>query len=168
MATIQGLMSAQITDAIGITATTDAFIEIDDSKTIAQLQSDVLSWANAVEALSQGNLTRYEVRTITDVTPVSAASGDVEKGVLFNFNNATDPYAQGYWIPDLNPAIQTSTGQIDLSNVDVAAFVTFMTTAHTVITVVTKGVRALTALRDALVSFRKRRKPESRRTKVTP
>lgn len=168
MATIQGLMSAQITDQIGVTATTDAFVTIDDSKTVAQLQADVLSWANAVEALSQGNLTKYEVRTITDVVPVSAAGGDVEKGSLFNFDNASDPYASGYWIPDINPAIQTSSGQIDLTNTDVAAFITFMTTAHTAITVVTKGVRALTALRDALVSFRKRRKPESRRTRVTP
>src|SRR5215471_7432286 len=147
MATVQGIVSVQITDAIGITATTNYFVTMDDSKTIAQLDSDVLSLANAEEALSQGNLTEYRVSIIKTVTPVSAAAGDVEKGGLFNFDNASDPYAQGYWIPDVNPAILDANGRIDLTNVDVAAFITFLTTAHTVVTVVTKGVRALTALR---------------------
>jgi len=165
MATLNGLLSAQITDTYGITATTDAFITIDDTKTIAQLNADALSWANTIQSLSQGNLTQYSAKIIVEETPGGPASGDVEKGGLFNFNNATDPYAQGYWIPDISPSVLDANGLIDLANVDVAAFITFLTTAHTVITVVTKGVRALTALKDALISFRKKRKPLSRKTK---
>ena len=165
MATVLGLVSVQITDAIGITGTTDYFIEADDSKTIAQLMADALSLANAEDAISQGNLTEYSVKLIVPVTPGGAASGDIEKGGLFNFNNASDPYAQGYFVPDIAPSVLDAQGRIDLSNVNVTAFITFLTTAHTVITVVTKGVRALTALKDALVSFRKHRKALTRRTK---
>jgi hypothetical protein len=165
MATLQGLMTAHIVDAYGIDATTTAFVEIDDTKTVAQLQTDVHDWAIATSGLSQGNLGGYGVDVFTAVAPGGPAVGDVEKGGLFNFDNATDPYAEGYWIPDIAPAILNANGLIDLTNVGVTDWITFMTTAHTVITVVTKGVRALTALRDALISFRKRRKPLSRKTK---
>jgi hypothetical protein len=165
MATQQGLLSAQVTDTYGITATTEAFITIDDTKTVAQLLADAGGWALLVQELSQGSVKKFSVTVEAPLLEAVTAAGDVEKGGLFNFNNATDPYAQGYWIPDISPAVLNSQGLIDLSNSNVEAFITFMTTAHTAITIVTKGVRALTALRDALISFRKHRKPLSRRTK---
>jgi len=164
MATRQGLLSARFVDAYGITATTDAFITIDDTKTIAQLMTDVETWKNDTQFLSQGDCNEFSVRIIEVPSP-SSADGDIEKGGLFNFDNATDPYAQGYWIPDIAPDVLDANGLIDLSNTHVTDWITFMTTAHTVITVVTKGVRALTALRDALISFRKHRKPLARKTK---
>lgn len=165
MATQQGILSAQVTDAIGITATTDAFVEIDDTKTVAQLLSDALDYADTVQGLSQGNVTEYSVKVLVRITPGGPAAGDVEKGALFNFNNASDPYAQGYWIADVSPSILDTNGLINLTNTNVTNFITFMTTAHTVITVVTKGVRALSSLRDALISFRKHRKALTRKTK---
>jgi hypothetical protein len=158
-------MSATVVDTYGISATTDAFVTIDDTKTVAQLITDVGAWALLTQELSQGKLDQYRITVIG--TPVSppAAAGDVEKGALFNFNNASDPYAQGYWIPDVKPSVLNASGLVDLSNTTVIDFVAFMTTAHTVITVVTKGVRALTTLKDALISFRKHRKSLERRTK---
>ena len=168
MATQQAVMSAQVTDTYGITATTDAFITIDDSKTVAQVIAEVGGWALLVQELSQGSVKEYSFRVIAPTVSPSTAAGDVEKGGLFNFLNASDPYAQGYWIPDIAPAVLNSQGLIDLTNTDVNAFIAFMTTAHTAITVVTKGVRALTALKDALISFRKHRKPLERRTTEVP
>lgn len=165
MATRTGLLSAEVTDTYGIAATTDAFIELDDTKTIAQLVTDMDSWLTEVQGLTQGIVSRGYVRINTDLTFGGSPAGDVEKGGLFNFDNASDPYAQGYWIPDISPSVLTAQGLIDLTNASVTSFITFMTTAHTVITVVTKGVRALTALRDALISFRKKRKPLTRKTK---
>jgi len=168
MATILGVASIKIVDAYGIAATTDYFVEVDDTKTIAQLMGDLGTLGGLEQGLSQGNVVERNVKLQATITPGGPATGDVEKGALFNFNNASDPYAQGYWIPDVAPSVLNAQGLIDLSNVNVSDFVTFMTTAHTAITVVTKGVRALTALRDALISFRERRNPLSRKTKETP
>lgn len=164
MATVNGGVSVEVTDTYGITATTFYNITADDTKTIAQLITDIASLGTAQQNLSQGATTRVRVQLEAPGFGGTPA-GDIEKGALFNFSNATDIYATGFLVPDVNPAILDSNGLVDLSNTDVSGFITFLTTAHTVITVVTKGVRALTALKDALIAFRKHRKPLSRKTK---
>jgi len=165
MATRNGVVSIGVADAYGIEATTPYFVTIDDTKTVAQLMTDVLDLVEQETLLTQGDLNQASVTIVALSGSTSSALGDVEKGALFNFSNASDSYATGYWIPDVNPVILNSSGLIDLTNADVTAFITWLTTAHTVITVVTKGVRALTSLKDALISFRKHRKPLSRKTK---
>jgi|SRR5712664_1036553 len=166
MATLQGLVSVRFIDQYGITGSLPFFVTIDDTKTVAQLMTDVASLASDTEALSQANEYRTEVTIVQDPgsTPVPGV-GDIEKGGLFNFSNVTDDYKQGYLIPDINPAVLNANGLIDLTNTDVTTWVAYLTTAHTVITVVTKGVRALSGLVDALIAFRKHRKPLSRKTK---
>ena len=166
MATVQGIISTHIQDQYGITATAPVFVTIDTTKTIDQLITDATTYESDVQALSQGTVVKTTVLIDAHVVLApSLGAGDIEKGALFNFTNATDPYVQGYLIPDVNPAILNAQGLINLTNTSVTNFITFMTTAHTVITVVTKGVRALNALKDALLAFRKHRKPLSRKTK---
>ena len=164
MALVNGTISIEVTDALGISGTTLYNITADDTKTIAQLMTDVLGLVDVQQPLSQGATQRGKV-TLSTAEIGGTPAGDIEKGVLFNFNNATDAYASGFFVPDVNPAILNSSGLVDLTNTEVTAFITFLTTAHTVIVIVTKGVRALTALKDALIAFRKHRKPLSRRTK---
>lgn len=162
----QGLFSLAMVDKYGIEGNTQSFVEIDDTKTVAQLLADLSSWSDVVAPLSQAVGTRerviLEVPTGNDPT---TAVGDIEKGTLWNFGNASTTYAQGMWIPDVNPSILNSSGLVDLSNVNVTAFITFMTTVHTAVTLVTKGLQALSNLIDVLISFRKHRKPLARKTK---
>lgn len=166
MATILGVMSARVQDQYGISATAPVNVSVDDTKTVAQLMTDVATYGTDLAALTQGIVSEATVKLIhTTGADPATASGDVEKGALFNFNNGSDPYAYGVTIPDVNLSILNAQGLVDLTNSSVTAFITFMTTAHTAITVVTKGVRALTSLRDALIAFRKHRKPLERKTK---
>lgn len=167
MAEIQGLVSCVVRDQYGIDSSVPLFVQIDDSKTIAQLNTDALAFRNDLNAITQGSVYKTTVTIFTDEIAPTDGAGDIEKGGLFNFNNGTDPYATGVWVPDINPSVLNSSGLIDLTNSDVVTFVTWLTTAHTVIQAVTKGVRALTSLRDALISFRKHRKPLERKTKET-
>jgi hypothetical protein len=166
MAAVNAVMSAHIVDRYGIPGQSAAFISIDDTKTVAQLATDVGSYVNEIQNLTDGAVVKGSVliELPGSGTLPSAAIGDIEKGGLFNFNNATDSYAQGQLVPDISHLVLNGAGLIDLTNVNVTNFITFMTTAHTAITIVTKGVRALTALRDALISFRKHRKPLTRKT----
>lgn len=166
MATRPGIFTVGVVDKLGIVGTAPVMVEIDDSKTLSQVITDLSLYAGKVAALSQG-VTTYSKVTVKLETgnDTSTALGDIEKTAVFNFANASDAYAQAAIIPDVNPSILNVDGKIDLTNADVTAFVTFMTSVHTAITVVTKGVRALTALIDALISFRKHRKPLTRKTK---
>lgn len=166
MAEIPALFSATVVDAYGIPGQIRVNVEVDDTKTIAQLNTETASWASSLAPLTQGIITKvkFEIINETGVDPAGAV-GDIEKGALFNFSNATDAYAYGVLIPDVNPSILNTAGLVDLTNTDVTAFVSLLTTAGTVITAVTTGVRALTGLIDALISFRKHRKPLTRKTK---
>lgn len=167
MANIQGVVSAHIVDGYGIPGQAPIFVTIPDTATLAQLATDVVSYVNLVHGVTDGVITEATVKLILpgDGTRPVTATGDIEKGGLFNFANGTDSYAQGFLVPDISHLVLNSAGLIDLTNINVTNLITFLTTAHTAITVVTKGVRALTSLIDALVAFRKHRKPLSRKTK---
>jgi hypothetical protein len=165
MAIHEGLMTVAFADAYGIPASEAFPVTYDDTKTIAQLMTDVHTGAGYMSLLSQGHQYKASITLFDNLVAPGVGLGDIEKGGLFNFNNASDDYATGVVVPDIAPAVLNASGLIDLTNVDVTNWVTWMTTAHTVIQVVTKGVRALTTLRDALISFRKHRKPLARKTK---
>jgi len=161
---LNGLISVETTDTYGITGTTNYNATVDDTKTVAQMMTDLNTIVSAQQVLSQGATTKGSIRVELSGLGGTPA-GDIEKGALFNFSNATDPYATGFFIPDVNPSILDGNGLVDLTNSDVTAFIAALTTAHTCIVIVTKGVRALTALKDALIAFRKHRKPLERKTR---
>lgn len=168
MAVYQGSASVIIEDQYGITGQSQVTVTVDDATTMAQLATWANDYAGVVGDgnMTQGKALRCEVRLIfaeglDTTTPV----GDIEKGGLFNFGNATDSFLQGVLVPDINPAVLNSNGLIDLTNTTVTDYISFITTVTTGITVVTKGLRALSALVDALITFRKHRKPLSRKTK---
>lgn len=169
MATILGVLSVHVQDEYGIVGTSPVFVEVDDTKTVAQTATDALAYMGQVQGVTQGTVVRttLQLDIYTNPSP-SLGTGDIEKGALFNFNNASDPYATGILVPDVNPSVLDANGLIDLSNGSITSFIAWITTAHTAITVITKGVRALTALRDALITFRKHRKPLSRKTIEKP
>jgi hypothetical protein len=158
-------MTAHIVDKYGIPGQATVTISIDDTKTVAQLLTDLGTYSGDIAPMTAGVIVKesilLEVPTGNDPT---LAAGDIEKGALFNFNNASTTFATGVLIPDVSPSILNANGLVDLTNANVTAFIAFMTTVHTVITVVTKGLQALTTLRDALIAFRKHRKPLSRKT----
>lgn len=166
MALLPAIFSATVVDSYGIPGQILVNVEVDDTKTLAQLSTELASWASDMAPLTQGIITKVTFKLVneTGVDP-STATGDIEKSGVFNFSNATDAYAYPVLIPDVNPAILNAAGTIDLTNTDVTTFISLLTTAGTVITAVTKGVRTLTGLIDALVAFRKHRKPLSRKTK---
>jgi len=169
MSIVLGVLSVHVQDAYGIVGTSPVFVEMDDTKTLANVVTDGLAYMGQVQGVTQGTVvkTTLLVDVYTNPAP-SLGAGDIEKGALFNFNNASDPYATGYLVPDVNPSVLDGAGLIDLSNGSITSYIAWLTTAHTAITVVTKGVRALTALRDALITFRKHRKPLSRKTTEKP
>lgn len=166
MALLPATASFTIVDDYGISGQAFMNVKYDDTKTLAQLNTQLASDASTVAALSQGIITHvsFTITQETGVDPTSAV-GDIEKGAIFNYDNTVDPYAYGILIPDVSPSILNADGLVDLANADVTAFESMITTAGTVLTYTDEGTNDLTGLRDTLITFRKHRKPLTRKTK---
>lgn len=167
MATIYGTVSVDVIDAYGITGQLMLNVEIPDTATLAQLATDVAALVASTQAMSQGIATKATTRLTYAGSGDSPADalGDIEKGALFNLKNGTDAYLYGALVPDPSTAILNGAGLVDLTSTPVTDFISLLTTAHPAITYITKGARPLTALNDALITFRKHRKPLARKTK---
>jgi len=166
MADVLATVSYTWVDKYGIPASTLFNIKVADSKTLAQIQTQIAADLTVTNALSQGVpiSSTFSLRVLTEIDP-STAVGDVEKTALFNFDNGTDAYAYGVDIPDVNPSILDVNGLVDFTNADVTAFIDQLTSAGTAYSYTEEAGNPLTAARDALISFRKHRKQLSRKTK---
>ena len=167
MANYVGVMSAKILDRYGIPGTSPITIKVADTETVAQLATTAADFVTVVQDVTDGVVADCVV-TLTfpgSGEALDSGTGDIEKGGLFNFTNAETPYLWGILIPDLAASVLSSGGLIDLANTSITALIDYVTTSHGGVTVVNKGLEALTALADALITFRKHRKPLSRKTK---
>lgn len=164
MATVRGIATVHYADFYGIKGQSMYNVNVDDTQTLSAIGTTLFALRDVVNPLSQAENVLVTLRLDyagSGGTPV----GDIEKGALFNFNNNTDVYATGELVPDVNPAILNPQGLIDLANTAVVNFVNFIKGTHTGLIVTTKEGNALANLKDALITFRKHRKPLSRKTK---
>lgn len=167
MATRFGHVSLQLLDKLGVTVSTPIYIDIDDTKTVAALLGDAQALAGAVDAVTDSQITEVRVSIVGPLPGAGksspASTAENERTGLFNFSQTGSPYKYAVAIPAIKEAAIVN-GKIDLSNTDVANLITVLTTAGTVITAVSTAIKTLVALIDALISFRKHRKAESRRS----
>lgn len=90
------------------------------------------------------------------------AGSRVEQTGLFNFLNASSKYKFGLDIPGLADDKIAATGKINLADTDVANLISALTSSFTGGIFANTSLYPLTALADALLSFRKRRKQLAR------
>jgi len=167
MATYEGLLSASLHDAIGVPSTTNLYLKIPDTVTVANLATFVQDYSAVLDPITGAQIDRMDIKInlpFSGAKSAPVAGSEVEKTGLFNFEQAGSFYKFGIDIPAIAASVLTSGGLIDLTNTDIQAWITFLGTVTAGITVVSKFLNALVALLDALISFRKHRKQESRRT----
>lgn len=170
MATYLALLSAELHDATGVPASALQYIEVPDTATVAQLQSLVQAYSAVLDPLTDAQIDRINVKLdlpFSGAKSSPVAGSIVERTGLFNFEQASSVYKYGVDVPAISSSVLMSDGRIDLSNSIVTNWVSFLETAHTAITFVSKFANAIVRLIDVLVSFRKHRKQESRRTLET-
>jgi hypothetical protein len=155
------ILSATIQDAEGILATNKIYVDLDDTKTIAQLRTDGHSYLEALDNITDGQIIRAHVAVpialggTVKTSPV--AGSNVESTGLFNFSQVSSAYKEGVDVPAIAQATIVS-GHIDLTNTDIQNWINFITVASSVVTVVSKFNNVLQALLDALRTFRKHRR----------
>lgn len=171
MANLLVQSSIQQVDYLGVPVTHDIFLQVADTVTLATLSSTLASYQALYDAVTGAQLTKNQVHITIPLTgglKSSPVDGDEnEMTGLFNFSMTGSTYKNGIDVPGIKNLLITN-GKIDLSNAAITAWVTWLTTAHTSIQAVSKFVLTLVGLLDALISFRKHRKAESRRSLETP
>jgi len=150
MATQYGIASISITDDLGVTASHDVFVSLDDSTTLASILTQVNAYLTLVKPLTDGksNSARLTVQFEPTDFNASAATGKaIDTTGLFTFAQASSPYKFSVDIPAIADAVITN-GKIDASNADVAAWVEWWASAHS-------GVRGITKFRNNTAGFLK-------------
>lgn len=168
MASIFGHFSYQMLDNLGVTVSAPIYFTADDTKTIAQLVGDAQAAGTQMDAVSDSAIQKVTIElTAPNLTGTWKASpattAENERTGLFNFSQAASPYKYGVDVPAIAESLIVN-GKINLAATSVVNFINFLTTAGTVVTYVSTAIKALLALIDALLSFRKHRKPETRRS----
>lgn len=167
MATVFGHASVQFLDKLGVTVSSPYYLNIDDTKTLAAISTEVASLISSLDAISDSQITganlQVEITLPGGLKSAPADTAENERTALFNFSQSGSPYRFGVDVPAIADS-KIANGKVDLTDTNIQDFITLLKTAGTNLTYVSTAIKALVALIDALLSFRKHRKAETRRS----
>jgi len=157
--------SYTLLDGLGSHASMVIYAKADPTKTLTNILADWETFAALIDLIVGGQILHGQVRLLTAPSGSEKSSpgstSRVEQTGVFDFPNATNSRIFGEAVPSLADSVIVG-GQIDLTDTNVANFVTAMSTATANSEPTTNQFLVLTALRDAFLSFRKHRKQLSR------
>lgn len=167
MALVQALLSVRYTDPIHVPASTPMYIEVDDSKTIAEvitkMQADLLIWKGLTDDGIDGFSVSLEADTSATATP--AADANSEQGLLVNFNQANSKYAFGVWVAGVKDTLIVN-GKVVITDPAIGAFEGMIDAIGGTYEYFSKFYNKLDTLRDAAEAFRKLRRRAEKITKA--
>lgn len=168
MANIRGSYSVSLVDYLGVPASFLIFWEGADTLTLADLETVFNNFNTLLQNVAGGKGLKT---TISFDGPTAGWSGDpvagdeAEKTGLFNYSQTGSTYRYGIDVPTIREDVIVD-GKIDQTNSSVTAFEAWFTAAHSGVTPKSAYNLVLAALRDTLITFRKRRKAENHRSLV--
>lgn len=167
MATLFGHLSVQIQDALGVVASVPYYLEYQDTATIAEINTAAAGILTVLDTATDGQIisASFDLAVpLPTVKTAPVAGSEVERGGLLNFRQQAVKYRFGVLIPAL-AATAIVNGKIDLSSGSpVTAFINLIETIGGDLDWISTGGRLLSTFSDALITFRKHRKAESRRS----
>lgn len=164
--TQEAQFSYTVMDEIGVKAAITEYLLIDPTMTVTQLAALWQSNELLIDAVVGGQILhgKAELVLVPDGGKGSPVAGSrVEQTGLFTLGNASNPRSFGQDFPAWADT-KISGGHIPLADTDVAALVTALTTPATLSEFTTNQFLVLAALRQTAITFRKRRRLESRLT----
>lgn len=170
MAVVYTQFSLTFRDGLGTEQATQAYFELDDTRTLADLNTAYSDWVAAMAAVSDAKPTRAQIKVqpfyTTPATP-NLAKSRVEQVGVFNFeDNGVVPRRWALNVPGLAAGVLNG-DRIDLGNADVSTLTNLMT-SYIGATFLNSHGQPLTALADAFVTFHKDRKQLQRSSFETP
>lgn len=169
MATIVGSLSFTGEDSLGVPTNYNQDFSFDDAKTAANISTFANDAFDHFTPTSDAAWTKIAVTLYPVVNnPTTALGGsEAERVGLFNLSQASGRFKYGVPTESIAQTLITN-GKIDLSASAVTNWIAYLTAAHSGFTLISKAALALVALIDALISFRKKRKLEERRSFEIP
>lgn len=167
--------SASIVDGLGTKATTTSYGVVPDTVTLAGIMTAQGAWVAALDGVTDGAITGSSVTIVSGplATDKGAGAGKptldsrVEQTGVVNYTNGVNTHPWGEAIPALANATITS-GKLDLANAAVIAFNAILTGALAGGNYTNPYLQAITGIKDAILSFRERRKQLQRSSYERP
>lgn len=164
-------LTYEIQDNLGVPATHVLYLTGATSLTLANLQTFANDYTPLIDAIIDGEIIGIHMKVPLTISgakgaPVSPGNAVEETG-LFNFEQSGSNYKNGVDVPSF-AASKIVNGKIDLSDTDVASWKAFILATTVGLTVVSKFANALVALLDSVITFRKKRKLENKRSYEVP
>lgn len=167
MATRHGHLSVQMLDKLGVSVSAFIPVAVDDTKTVAAALGDVTTATQRLDQVSDSQIMKAGLTILGPIygsaKTAPAATAENERTGLFNMRQNTSPYKFGVDVPAIAESLITN-GKIDLSQAVITALITYLTTAGSALTPETTSLYLMSALADALLTFRKHRRAENRRS----
>lgn len=165
MANVPLHFSARIVDGLSTEATTVSYLLVPDTATLTLLTTALYSWTTDLDAITDGNITHISMLITpalpgglkTSTTSTTFVASRVEQTAVLNMGNTNNVRKFGQVVPAFSSS-KISAGKVNLGDTAVAAFLTLLQAAVAGGTFVNQYNQALSALIDAIISFRKRRK----------
>jgi hypothetical protein len=166
MASVLGHFSVQILDDLGVTASAPYYITTDDSLALADINTAVQAYITDLDAVTDGQIIKVTLDLdvpLPTVKSAPVAGAEVERGGLFNFLQDNVKYRFGVLVPAFKKSLIVN-GKINLAATAVSTFIALYTAIGGDVDYISTGGNLLTTFSDALITFRKHRKAENRRS----
>lgn len=169
MANIIGSVSFGGIDALGVPTNFNGDFEFDDAKTAANIATYVNALFDEFTLTSDAGWSTIAVTLYPTVNNPTTVNEDsiAERTGLLNFSQTGSRFKYGVDIESIAQSLIVD-GKIDLNAGAISDFVDYIVAAHSGFVFISKAANALAALVDAVISFRKKRKLESRRSFEVP
>lgn len=167
MADLNCHASVKYQDALGVVAAVPYYLGVDDTQVVSDIATFVNTLITELDHASDAQLIGVDLVIGLDLpggVKTSPATGsEVERTGLFNFLQAGIKYKFGVIVPSLKASLIVN-GKINLADAIVTALVGTLTGSVGVLQWQSTAANVLEALSDALISFRKHRRAENRRS----
>jgi hypothetical protein len=164
--TIPSLLSYEIKDELGVTTSFPSFVDVPTATTVAQLQTFANDYTAVLDPVTDGEIVGITIKiplVITGAKSSPVAGAEDERTALFNYEQAGSNRSWSIDVPAIAAAAIVS-GKVDLTNAAIIAYRAFVLATTLGITFASAYGNALVAARSVLISFRKHRKSENRRS----
>lgn len=159
-------VSLQFKDALGVVASVPYFVDIDSTATMDDIVTAIQVIPTDIDALTDAQILLADLVVqvpLPTVKTAPVAGSEIERGGLFNFLQENIKYKFGILIPALKHTLIVN-GKINLADTAVTTFISLVTALGGTAPWRSTANNILVTLADALITFRKHRKAESRRS----
>jgi len=161
------VVSATVVDSWGTEASAPAYALADSTQTIAEAIAEAQAYVKALDAVTDGYIRKMHVQFVPALptglkTGAVATGAKVEQTGVVNFSCTGTSKRYGYAIPAVSDGVLTA-DRIDATvfgsaNAGMDALLLILTSVATAFAWANEHSQEIAAVRDAIVSFRKKRR----------